>query len=66
MAIPKCPKCDLTKFQVTMQSPENSNWKICLVHCASCGCVVGTEPAINTAYLLNEMAKKLKIGTLPI
>jgi hypothetical protein len=61
MATPKCPKCDHTTFQVTVNSPSKSNFKLQLIHCASCGCVVGTQEYYNSGALIFELAKKLNI-----
>jgi len=61
MATPKCPKCDWTRFQMTQSEPTDSKYKVMLIHCAKCGCVVGTEPYFNTAVLLEKLGKKLGV-----
>jgi hypothetical protein len=61
MAIPKCPKCDNTTFQSTVNAPQKSNFKIQLIHCSSCGCVVGTQEYYNVGALVYALAKAMKI-----
>ena len=61
MATPKCPKCEWTKFQMSESSPVGSKFKVLLIHCASCGTVVGTEPYYNTAALLEKLANKIGV-----
>ncbi len=64
MALPKCPKCDWTGFQSTTISPAQSTVKIIAIHCAKCGCVVGTEPYYVTSHLLEKIAKKMGFNLL--
>ena len=61
MAIPKCPKCESSSFQGTTVSPKDSNYQVQIIHCASCGCSIGVQPYYNTANLLEQIAKALKI-----
>lgn len=62
MAISKCPKCDNYQFEMVENTPKKSNFKIMLIQCSSCGCVVGTAPYYNTANLIHKLAAKLKIN----
>lgn len=59
MAKPKCPKCDHAIFQASLIEPSGSKFKVQAIHCAKCGCVVGTQEYYNVGVLVTELAKKL-------
>jgi hypothetical protein len=59
MAIPKCPHCGATKFEVTEDEPLNSNYKIFIVHCISCGAPVGPMEYVVASVLLANQEKTL-------
>ena len=60
-----CPKCDHTTFEVAIETPKASKFKIAFIRCASCGCVVGTEPYLNTANLIVKLAEALGKSITP-
>lgn len=62
MALPKCPKCEKTLFQSTLVEPLKSNYKLQFIHCAACGCVVGTQEYYNIGAVLQTLAKKLGVS----
>lgn len=62
MATPSCPKCSYTLFETTIVSPRKSNYKLQFIHCASCGCVVGTQEYYNIGAVLQTFAKKLGVS----
>jgi hypothetical protein len=59
MAIPKCPHCNATRFEVTENEPVNSNYKIFIVHCISCGAPVGPMEYIVSSVLMTNLEKQL-------
>lgn len=59
MAIPSCPKCNATKFQSTTTDVQDAKFKIQIIHCASCGCAIGTQDYYNAGELILILAKKL-------
>ena len=56
----KCPKCDGHSFAIQENSPANSRYKIYMVQCASCGCVVGTKDYYDAGVMLVEQKEVLK------
>ena len=54
-----CPKCGNTSFELALNSPKGSNYKINLVQCDSCGAVVGTMEYTSVGYLVTSLAKKM-------
>lgn len=58
---PQCPNpdCSGKRFALTQVIPEGGSIEISLVHCASCGTVVGTLDSHSAAYLVKDLATKL-------
>ena len=59
MAIPTCPKCEYTHFELKDLPHKDAKFRIYAVICSSCGCIVSTEPVINTAAAIDNLAAKL-------
>lgn len=57
----KCPKCEGTRFESVIETPDNSNFKMQFVRCWSCKTVVGVHEFYNNGALIFKLAKKLKI-----
>jgi hypothetical protein len=62
MASSKCPKCEKTSFEVALEEPRNSNFKIQFVRCSSCKTVVGVLEFYNSGALIRKLAEKLKVN----
>lgn len=54
MAIPTCPKCSSTSFQLSEYSPLGGNYKYNFIICSSCGCIVGSQEYYNIGASLFE------------
>ena len=61
MASSTCIKCGNTRFEVKENSPTGSNFKFIFIQCSNCGGVVGVMDFYNTAQLIHDLAKKLKV-----
>jgi uncharacterized Zn finger protein len=61
MAISACPKCGNHTFEMKLAEPHNSNYKINLVQCMSCGTVVGVTDYYNLGAELKSIKKHLGI-----
>lgn len=59
MAWSKCPKCQNTSFEVVINEPADSAYKLLFVQCKSCGTVVGVMDYYNIGSLMNNMKRKL-------
>jgi hypothetical protein len=59
MAIPTCPHCKATHFDVTENEPYGSNYKIFIVHCTGCGAPIGPMEYVVTGVLLANQEKQL-------
>ena len=59
MAYSKCPKCDYTSFELVINEPKNSDFKLAFVQCGSCGCVVGTMDYWNIGTKIIDLDKKM-------
>lgn len=60
MAMPRCMKCESTRFALTtVNNIRGSGFKLNLVHCDICGATVGVVDYYNTAILLEKIAKRL-------
>jgi phage FluMu protein Com len=57
----KCPNCQKSGFEISTESPSNSNFKVTFVRCTSCKTVVGTLEPESTTSLLHKIAKGLNI-----
>ena len=58
----KCPRCEKTRFEVVLESPDNSNFKMQFIRCWSCKTVVGVLEYYNNGVLIQKLAKKLNIN----
>ncbi|MFC1461125.1 hypothetical protein ACFLQR_01235 [Verrucomicrobiota bacterium] len=61
MAIPQCPKCQNSTFQMNPLGIAGANFKHSAIVCSSCGCIVGTEELMSVMYMLSKIAKKLGV-----
>lgn len=62
MASSKCPKCDGSIFELALKDNiKGANFKMYFVQCASCGTVIGVADYLDTASLLDKIAKKLGV-----
>jgi transcription initiation factor TFIIIB Brf1 subunit/transcription initiation factor TFIIB len=59
MANSKCPKCESTSFEVVINSPKGSAYKMAFVQCSSCGCVVGIMDYYNIGTKVSDLEKKI-------
>ncbi len=59
MATSACPKCSSSSFEIKINEPRGSRFKIYFIQCTSCGTVVGTMDYYDTATMLEKIAKKL-------
>ena len=59
MAYSKCPKCESTSFEVQMNSPLYSNFKLSFVQCSKCGCVIGAMDYENIGRRIDDLEKKI-------
>jgi len=59
MAIPKCPHCNATRFQLTENEPMDANYKIFILHCVGCGAPAGAMEYIVPSVLIAQQEKKL-------
>lgn len=57
----KCPKCERTQFEVAVETPLHSNFKLQFVRCSSCKTAIGVLEYLNNAALLHKLAEKLNI-----
>jgi ssDNA-binding Zn-finger/Zn-ribbon topoisomerase 1 len=55
----KCPKCEKSGFEVSTESPKNSNYKVTFVRCSFCKTVVGTMEPASITNLIHQLAQKL-------
>lgn len=61
MAIPRCPKCDSSRFSLEKLNVEKSEYQLLGVCCASCGAIISVQESHNTTFLLFKIAKALNI-----
>lgn len=61
MARSTCPKCDNTRFEVKVVTPNGSNFKLQFVQCSVCGAVVGVLERLNLGSLLILICRQLGI-----
>ena len=57
----KCPCCPSTSFEVSIETPKNSNFKLQFIRCSACGVVVGTTEYYNIGAMIEALAIKLGI-----
>ena len=60
MARSTCPKCDNHSFEVVIDSPSKSNFKMAYIQCTSCGAVVGVTEYYNIGNKLQELEEKIE------
>lgn len=60
MALPKCMKCDSTRWQVQTVDPMGAQYKVNALTCASCGSVAGVLEYYSAGALLKKQEKVLK------
>lgn len=56
-----CPKCDNHHFESKVETPKNSNYKLQMIRCTICGCVVGVLEYYNIGYMLEKIAEHFDI-----
>ena len=59
MSISSCPKCAGHYFELVIQSPSKSNFKLSFIQCSSCGVVVGVMDYNNIGARLDQLEKKI-------
>jgi len=59
MARSKCPSCSTSNFELALNTPRGSNYKVYLLQCSSCGAVVSHLPFFDAATMIDELEKKL-------
>jgi hypothetical protein len=60
MAQTKCPHCENTRFETTVQQPKNSNFKLVFLQCGDCGAPFGVLPYYDERGILVEISNRLK------
>lgn len=55
----KRPRCEGTRFETVIETPDFSNYKIQFMRSWSCKGVVGTQEYYNIGTLVFKLAKKL-------
>jgi hypothetical protein len=55
-----CVKCGKSSFEVVVDEPSGSQYKLVYVQCSFCGGVAGVLPYIHTNGLLEKQGKWLK------
>ena len=67
MAISTCVKCGGQSFEMMVQKPEESEYKLIFVQCSNCGGVIGVMDFMNIGSQLDEIKRKLGISrALPL
>lgn len=59
MTVPTCPHCQATRFEVTLDEPIGSDYKLFLVHCHACGAPVGAMEYVVTSVVLKKQEETL-------
>tara|TARA_Y100000588_G_scaffold247805_1_gene262288 strand:+ start:445 stop:639 length:195 start_codon:yes stop_codon:yes gene_type:complete len=57
----KCPKCERTSFELSIENVANAKFKISFIRCSSCGTVVGTNEYYSVGALVKSLAEKLNV-----
>lgn len=57
----KCPNCQKTGFEVEIEEPKDSKFKLLFVRCQWCKTVVGVLDYYNIGKLLHVLAEKLNV-----
>lgn len=58
----KCPQCQKSGFETSIEEPKDSLFKIIFIRCQWCKTVVGTLEYFNNGSLIHKLAKKLNIN----
>ncbi len=58
MPRPKCPSCGQSEFEAVPVVNKNGQ-NFCLVHCATCGVVVGAIDDVKVANVVRKAEKRL-------
>jgi transcription elongation factor Elf1 len=61
LTVPKCPKCEHTRFAIKSFDPIDSRYKLVAVYCAACGAVIGITEYDDNGALIRKLAKRLNI-----
>jgi hypothetical protein len=62
MAVSTCIKCGGSVFETKEMQPQNSNFKLNFIQCASCGGVVGVTDYYNIGGMLETLGKKMGVN----
>ena len=57
----KCPSCQGSSFEVVVETPADSNFKLGFVKCSTCKTVVGTQDYYNVGSLVHKIMQFFKI-----
>lgn len=57
----KCSSCQKSGFEVIVEEPKGSNFKLILVRCQSCKTAIGVLDYYNIGTLVHKLAKKLNV-----
>ncbi len=58
----KCPKCELTNFEMVQETPTHSAFNIWFIRCTDCKIVVGATDFTQPEYLIRKLAQKLGLN----
>jgi hypothetical protein len=59
MAEPTCIKCDGKTFQLTSVKPKGASIAFNMIHCSSCGGVVGVVDQTDIGSIVDDLHDKL-------
>ena len=57
----KCPKCNVTSFEIVEDTPIKSEFKLFFLRCSSCKSIVTAFEYYNIHAQLKQIMKALKI-----
>ena len=55
----KCPKCQMTGFELNTETVSGSNYKINIIRCSYCKTAIGTTDFFNAGELILKLASSL-------
>jgi hypothetical protein len=55
----KCPKCQMSNFEMNTETVLGSVYKINIIRCSSCRTAIGTTDYFNAGDLIHKLAKSL-------
>jgi len=61
MATSTCLKCGNHSFEMVLNTPIGSEFKLWFVQCSQCGCVIGTHEFYSIVSVIKNLADKLNI-----